>query len=394
MTNLERLCSSLDNKPVDRLLTWDFIDNETILTKYGGFTREKKYSFEELVDVNVKSFKGIGLDMTRGIHDPINHWMKGKVDNWIRFFGVNSENWEVSQAGGTAWISKRPFNDLKGLEKNMPNMPKFDEVKEWFQPFIKYMKQVCDANDVVWVGASEGPICDAYTYMDMELFMQAVYDAPELLNHILDCTTKFSSCIAQIYSENSSSPLFFMCEDICGCTGPIVSPDFLRQQALPRWKKLMKSIIEKNIKFCFHTDGRYGSALPVIMEELNADGLHPFERNGCNDIFEIQKQYPQKKIFGNVCCAVTLPQGNVYDVEDETLEIIEKLGSTGNIFIGSSSELHDLVPIENAETMYRIVHEYGAYPIDVERVVKRRKQIKDKLTIRNKPEILLESNKG
>jgi hypothetical protein len=32
--------------------------------------------------------------------------------------------------------------------------------------------------------------------------------------------------------------------------------------------------------------------------------------------------------------------------------------------------------------MYRTVHEYGKYPIDIERIQKRRNNIKDKLKIR------------
>ena len=92
--------------------------------------------------------------------------------------------------------------------------------------------------------------------------------------------------------------------------------------------------------------------------------------------------YPEKLLFGNVCCAVTLPQGNIFDVEDETLELIERLGPQGGIFIGSSSEVHDLVPPENAAKMYETVLEYGAYPIDVERIQRRRREIKSFLKVR------------
>ena len=119
-----------------------------------------------------------------------------------------------------------------------------------------------------------------------------------------------------------------------------------------------------------------------IFNELKADGLNPIERLGCNDIFEIHKQYPEKLLFGNVCCEKTLPYGNIYDVEDETLELIEKIGPDGGIFIGSSSEVHELVPIENTETMYRTVHEYGSLPIDIDRIKRRRREIVSKLATR------------
>lgn len=61
---------------------------------------------------------------------------------------------------------------------------------------------------------------------------------------------------------------------------------------------------------------------------------------------------------------------------------VEKLGPDGGIFIGSSSEVHDLIPIENVQVMYQTVHEYGTYPIDVERICRRRAEIRDKLTTR------------
>ena len=148
----------------------------------------------------------------------------------------------------------------------------------------------------------------------------------------------------------------------------------------------MDPVHEKGLKFLFHTDGQYGAALPIVFETLGADGLHPMERNGCNDIFDIHARYPSKLLFGNVCCEVTLPQGNTFDVEDETLELLERLGPDGGLFVGSSSEIHDLIPVENTETLYATAHEYGTYPIDVERIQTRRKAIAGKVKTRAAPQ--------
>jgi len=177
MNNYERHRKAVKRQSVDRLMTYDLMDNANLLVKYGGFDFDKTYCFDELLEINAKTFKAIGLNMTRGIYDPVNHWMDGKVKNWIHFFGVDPGNWQVSQAGETAWISKRPFSNLKELEKNMPNPPVFEEIEAWYKPLILKIKQVFDAYDLVFVGGVEGPICDAYTYTDMELFMTATYDA-------------------------------------------------------------------------------------------------------------------------------------------------------------------------------------------------------------------------
>ena len=368
MDNLERFKKALDWQPIDRLLTYDYLDNRNILLEYGGYDPAREYSFEELIEINGKAWKKIGVDVTRSIYDPVNHWMGSKIVNWIRFFDVDPGDWGVSQAGETAWISKRPFHTLAELEKHMPQLPRYEEVREWYQPLIRQIQSGLREYDIVFIGAVEGPLTDAYTYMDMELFALAIHDAPELVGHVMDCTGMFSAHIARAYAEVSEVPLLFMGEDIAGTTGPIFSPKFVREQGLPRWKWISMPIKEKGMKFLYHTDGRYGKFLPLIFDDLGADGLNPIERNGCNDIFAIRAEYPHKLLFGNVCCVQTLPHGSLGDVEDETLELIEKIGPQGGIFIGSSSEVHDAVPVINAVKMYQTVHEYGTYPIDVERI--------------------------
>jgi uroporphyrinogen-III decarboxylase len=378
MKNLDRFKQAIQWAPIDRILTYDYLDNRQILVQHGGYDERRTYDFAGLIEINGKAWQKIGVDVTRSVYDPVNHWMGGKITNWIRFFGVDPSEWGVTQAGDTAWISKRPFRSLSELEKHMPKLPVYEEVRDWYQPVLRQIQEILGYYDIVYIGAVEGPITDAYTYTDMELFAQGIYDAPELIAHIMDCTGMFSAHIARAFAEASNTPLLFMGEDIACTTGPIFSPAFVRKEGLPRWKWITAPIKEKGMKFLYHTDGRYGKFLPLIFEELEADGLNPIERNGCNDIFEIRREYPHKLLFGNVCCMHTLPHGTLGDVEDETLELIEKIGPQGGIFIGSSSEVHDAVPVENAVMMYQTVHRYGAYPIDVERVRLRRQQLRDR----------------
>lgn len=389
MNNLERFTRAINWEATDRILTYDLLDNEHLLAECGGYDASRPYSFEELVEVNATAWKAAGVDVTRSVYDPVNHWMGAKIVNWIRFFGVDPDNWQVSQAGGTAWISKRPFTTLSELEKHMPSLPRYEDVKEWYQPVIRHIQQTLDAYDIVFIGAVEGPMTDAYTYMDMQLFAEGIYDAPELVAHVMDCTGMFSAHIARAYAEVSNAPLLFMGEDIAGSRGPIFSPDFVRREALPRWKWITEPIKARGMKFLYHTDGRYGQFLPLIFDELQADGLNPIERNNCNDIFEIKREYPHKLLFGNVCCIHTLPNGTLGDVEDETLELIEKIGPQGGIFIGSSSEVHDAVPVANAVKMYQTVHAYGEYPIDVERIRARRTALRQQNALKLRANLAL-----
>ena len=119
MRNLERFNDALDWKPIDRLLTYDFLDNKSILEVHGGYDASRSYTFDELIEINGQAWKSIGVDVTRFVYDPASHWMGTKIENWVRFFDIHPDNWKVSQAGETAWISHRPFKTLSELEKNM-----------------------------------------------------------------------------------------------------------------------------------------------------------------------------------------------------------------------------------------------------------------------------------
>jgi uroporphyrinogen-III decarboxylase len=356
MTNYERFVKTINWELPDRIMTYDVVDHTELILRYGGAG--------DLIERNARMCRAVGLDATRNIYDPEHYWLGAKIKNWIRFFGVDPGDWEMVETGGTAWIGKRPFRTLRELEKHLPNLPKKSEIEEWYKPTIKRIKEVFDAYDVVFIGAVEGPLTDAYTYTDTMLFCEAIYDAPELVDHLITACGAFSQYIAEVYAENPSSPLFFMGEDIAGKPGPMFHPDFIRRKALPIWKRIAKPIKDKGYKFLYHTDGRVLELLPIIVNELGADGFNPIERNGCNDIFEIRRLYPRTLLFGNVCCEVTLPYGTPEEVERETLELIRRIGPQGGILIGSSSEVHNLVPLENVLRMYETVQRWGRYPIE------------------------------
>jgi hypothetical protein len=217
----------------------------------------------------------------------------------------------------------------------------------------------------------------------MELFSLLIYDVPEIADHIIECCGAYGETLTQAYTELPGAvPIQFMGEDIAGSNGPIFDPSYIREHALPWWRRFAEPIRNQDGIFIYHTDGQYERLLGLLLEELGAEGLNPIERNGCNDIFAIYEQYPQTAYFGNVCCEVTLPYGNRYDVEDETLELIERIGPTGRICIGSSSEVHEQIPLLNIETMYSTVHEYGTYPIDIDRIRRRRGEISSRLETR------------
>ncbi|AOQ23635.1 hypothetical protein MTAT_12170 [Moorella thermoacetica] len=358
MKTKERFLKTCNFEPPDVIVTYDFVDHNELLATYGG---EEK----NLIVRNARMMKAIGLDSTRYIHNPEHHWVWGKIETWKQFLGIDPSKWEVVETGGTAWI-KRPFKTVKELEQHLPRMPHRNEVASWYRNWLKQVKEVFDEFDLVWVTAVEGPLTDAYSYTDFGLFFETMIEAPELIDYLLDVTTTFQEILAEVHAENPTSPVFFMNDDIAGTHGPIFSPKWLRENMLPRWQRVYKPAKAAGLKCCFHSDGNLNLLMDLLVNELKIDGLNPIEVNAGMDIRKIRRQYPHLLLFGNVCCATTLPHGTVEDVQQEVKGLLRDIAPTGGLFLGSSSEVHDLVPIENAVTMYKTAKQFGKYPIDVE----------------------------
>ena len=83
MNNYDRFVKTINWELPDRLLTYDVIDHRELLEQFGGEG--------DLVERNARMASRIGLDVTRYVYDPDNHWMGAKIQNWIRFFRRGSE---------------------------------------------------------------------------------------------------------------------------------------------------------------------------------------------------------------------------------------------------------------------------------------------------------------
>jgi len=340
------------------IVTYDLIDNNQLLEMYGGKSND-------LVVRNAEMCQRIGLDSTRYIHDPLRPWIYSKIDIWERFFGIKREDWIIKEGGKTAWIAKRPFKDLRGLEKHMPKVPSKDEVAEWWIPYTRHITEVFQEYDLVFVTAVEGPLCEAYMYAGMDLFFKAIYKAPELAMELLDVFTRWGEIIAELHAKHPTSPVFFQNDDICGTNGPFISPSFLEEEMVKRWNRVYTPAREAGLKCIFHTDGNAHPIMDMLVKQVRIDGFNPIDQAGM-DIRKLRREYPKLLLFGNVDCAFTLPKGKVQDVEEETKALLRDIAPSGGLFLGSSSEIDQDVPPENALAMYRTAKKYGRYPINLD----------------------------
>ena len=343
----ERFARNVRFEPVEEVVTYDFIDSNQLLAALGG-------NDANLMVRNARLYKAIGLDSTRYFHDPERHWLWGTLDIWTRFFGVNPREWEVTETGGTAWFSKRPFENVSQLEKKLPQMPDKDQVKSWYHDWLKSVKEIFDDFDLVWVAAVEGALTDAYMYTDFTLFFDTLLDAPEIVDYLLEVFTRYGEAVSEAHAEFPTSPLFSQNDDIASTTGSIFPPQFLREKVIPCWKRVYEPARGAGLKCVFHSDGNVNPLLDLLVNEVHIDGLHPIEQAAGMNMAEIRKKYPRLLLLGGLSCSQTLPFASPDEIEKEAYTLASTRVPTGGVFLGSDSEVHELEPVESAVAMYGV----------------------------------------
>jgi uroporphyrinogen-III decarboxylase len=345
----------------DQVVTYDLIKNTKLFKVYSG-------NDKDIVVKNATMMKAIGLNSTRTIYNPEHFYAKRKLDVWKQLFDIKPDGWETKANEYTSWFSKRPFSKLSELEKFLPQKPKKEDVQMWYKNRFRRIIEVFEEFDLVFVTAVEGPFTDAQYYTDFGLFFEAMFDAPEIINYLLDVFMTIQNAIAEIHSQNPTSPVFFICDDIAYNDGIMMSKNWIAENLIPRWKYIYEPIRKAGQKCCFHSDGNLNKVLDLLIDDLKIDGLNPIEPKAGMDIKDIRNKYKKLLLFGNISCSDTLPFGSTEDVRKETKNLLKYIAPSGGLLLGSSSEVSKEVPVENVLEMYNTVQEYGKYPINLNKL--------------------------
>lgn len=194
-----------------------------------------------------------------------------------------------------------------------------------------------------------------YSQLGLEYFSYLLADEPDLLRDYYDAMTDRTVRAIEAHDFPPSISAVFDCEDIAYRGGLLLSADYLRKEFLPRFERLVAAWHAKNIKLVFHSDGNVLEILPDLVA-CGIDGLNPIETQAGLDIAEIRRIAPDLILIGGGDCSQILPHGTPDEVRKETRRVLQAAGPAS--MIGSSSEVHDQVPLENYLTMLDAAHEW------------------------------------
>ena len=226
-----------------------------------------------------------------------------------------------------------PVKDMKSWEENCkwrmdPNSPeRYADLEKNMQYIIKRANEGCIVQQF-----SVGGYMYLRSLMGPEDLLYKFYDDPALIH---DCMKTWFELADKVISEHQKYVTFdelFLSEDICYKTGPLISPDMMREFLFPYYHQLIDNIksrqLDKSRRLFIQIDTD-GFAVPVIdlYKEIGMDYMAPFEVAAGCDVVEIGRNYPDLRIRGGIDKRILAAGKNAIDREiDRIMPVMKKRG--------------------------------------------------------------------
>jgi hypothetical protein len=346
MTKRERVMRTVRFEETDRVPLYDILDNDAVIEHYAG---------QPLTVENGLHVKGLAigriLDMTRMPLGPSAPGVHRSEDGIV----TQQERW-------TMWVIERPFHDMPSMVEWIKgqiakyNAQTFDRayVNE-FHGFIRnrlasFGRGDPDGDPTVLIQESGAGLTEMYWATDLQQFAYLTADCPDLVDEWLNARVEAELRRVAAIADPELIPIALTYDDIAYKTGPIFSPAWLREHWLPGLKRLVAAWHERDTYCLFHSDG---NLWPVLDDLVSAgiDGLNPLEVLAGMNVKEVRERYPSLFLTGGVDVSQLLPLGTPDEVRAACRQNIADTGGRG-YFLGSSTELHWEVKLENAIAMY------------------------------------------
>ena len=183
-----------------------------------------------------------------------------------------------------------------------------------------------------------------------EELLFAVYDHPALIHECMQTWLHLADAVIARHQEYVTLDEVFLAEDICFNSGPLISPDMIREFLVPYYQQLLTNIRSRQLDPHRHlyvqidTDGRAEPVIPLYAE-LGMDVMSPFEvASGC-DVVEIGKEYPQLALFGGIDKRILAHSKQ--DIDREVERILPVMRARGGYIPTCDHGVPEEVSLEN-----------------------------------------------
>ncbi len=152
-------------------------------------------------------------------------------------------------------------------------------------------------------------------------------------------------------------------DDVAFGTGPMISPQALRDHVFYWYRKMAQRCHQKDRLFLMHSDGDLTTLMDDLID-MGLDALQPIDPT-CMDIVAMKQRYGERIcLIGNVANEL-LRSAEPTAIEARVKELLRLCAPGGGYCLGSGNSVPAWARFENYMAMRDTALKHGAYPISI-----------------------------
>jgi len=332
----------------DRPPVFDLVRNDRILSHFGG----ERLTFDNAAILVPRALSRI-VDATRAmirLPKP-----EGEA--------VTPDGRRVRQFRWTEWYEERTYassEEYAAAHRRGPG-ESWDWNEEDERQLAAYLHEQSELQrnlgDSVffWNAHARPDLCTLYREVGLDQFCYYMADRPKAVSDALERATVKRIQLVEHLPESANPMAVFLADDIAYKGATLFSPAWLRAEYFHRLARCIDVWHRRGIKVLFHSDGNLMEILDGLVE-AGIDGLNPIEVVAGMDVGEIHRRHPHLFLCGGIDVSDLLTHGTPQQIRDVTLRAIE--AGRGRLMVGSTTEAHNDVPLENYMAMLETAWDY------------------------------------
>lgn len=199
----------------------------------------------------------------------------------------------------------------------------------------------------------------------MERFLMDLAANPEFAARIIDKIMSYIyPSLERLCDEaRDDFDIFYIADDFCTASGPLVSPAMFRELIKPYLRRMAEIVHGRGKKLLLHTCGSVRALLPEIID-AGVDVLEPIQTSAAGMAVEgLKKDFGDRLAFyGSIDLINVLSKGTPADVRAEVLKNFRVLGKGGGFIVGPGhTYIQPDTPLDNILAMYDTAYRECVY---------------------------------
>ena len=296
--------------------------------------------------------------------------VKKDEDKWETLTVISTPDGDLTSVSvyprdNASTVTKKPVKDFERDFKKLRHL--FSDVVSCDTTSYERLKSDMGEHGMVccWIGT---PGFQNYIgFLDLEPMTYAYQDNPDLFMELV-------AMHERVTVQKVEMAIYAGVESIMtGGSGAITlqSPELWRKFSFPSIRRIARLCRDAGILCGVHSCGKERYIVETCANETELNYINPLEipPMGDCDLAELKASFGDKlALMGNLHTTDVMLRGSVRDVRRESLKAILAAGGDGGFVLSTGDQCGRDTPFENIFEMVRIAGEFGAYPLDRDRI--------------------------